>query len=311
MKKRIRIGTRSSKLAVWQAEWIRDGILGKYPEIEVELVLIKTKGDKILDVPLAKIGGKGLFVKELEVALLEEEVDLAVHSMKDVPVELPETLEISVITKREDPRDAFVSNRFQKLDDLPQGSVVGTSSLRRIAQLKKYRQDLVFKDLRGNVNTRLKKLDDGEFDAIILAAAGLIRLGFHDRIAQYVPENISLPSAAQGIIGIETRKNDFETTSALDHLQDQETKIRLDVERSFLTRLNGGCQVPIAGFSQLDEQNRIQFECLVADTEGVRIYRESGSAPVEEAKELGEKMAVSLLEQGADKLLKELGIHLN
>ncbi|MDH5299517.1 MAG: hydroxymethylbilane synthase, partial [Desulfobulbaceae bacterium] len=253
MQKLIRIGTRKSMLALTQSNWIKSRIESQYPEVTVELVKIVTKGDKIVDVPLAKVGGKGLFVKEIEEALLRNEVDIAVHSMKDVPAELPEELHIGIVTKREDPRDAFISRKYKTVEDLPQGAKVGTSSLRRKAQLASLRPDLVIEDLRGNLDTRLKKLDDGVYDAIILAAAGLNRMGWSDRVSSYFNRQQMLPAVAQGAVGIELRKSDADLLAGLSFLDDYETTVAVTAERAFLARLEGGCQVPIGGFGHLTE----------------------------------------------------------
>ncbi|NQU63627.1 MAG: hydroxymethylbilane synthase [SAR324 cluster bacterium] len=246
MIKKIRIATRSSALALWQANWVKQRLEHTHSGLIVELIHLKTKGDKILDVPLAKIGGKGLFVKELEVAILENRADIAVHSLKDVPTEFPEGLELSVFTKREVPNDAFVSNEFESFTALPKNAVVGTSSLRRIAQLKKVRPDIEFKSLRGNVGTRLGKLDSGEFNAIILAAAGLIRLGLKDRITELLQHDTSLPAIGQGVVCIESRTGDELVLDCIRTLGDEETALNVSAERALLKRLNGGCQVPIA-----------------------------------------------------------------
>ncbi|MCG8534376.1 MAG: hydroxymethylbilane synthase, partial [Pseudomonadales bacterium] len=248
----LRIATRKSPLALWQAEYVKSRLEQAHSGLTVELIGMTTKGDVILDTPLAKVGGKGLFVKELEVAMLEKRADIAVHSMKDVPVEFPEGLGLVVICEREDPRDAFVSNHYNSIDELPQGAVLGTCSLRRQAQVRERRPDLKIVDLRGNVNSRLQKLDDGQFDAIILAAAGLKRLGFDKRIRRAMPAEESLPAVGQGAVGIECRLDDAETIALLQTLSDTDTTARVMAERAMNNRLEGGCQVPIAGYSELE-----------------------------------------------------------
>ncbi len=303
----IRIATRKSPLAIWQAEEVKRQLLQHHSDLEVELVGMMTQGDIILDTPLAKIGGKGLFVKELEVGMLENKADIAVHSMKDVPMELPEGLHLPIILEREDPQDAFVSNKYTSLDDLPQKAIVGTSSMRRQTQIKEARPDLDIRDLRGNVNTRLAKLDAGEYDAIILASAGLKRLGFDQRITQRIPTEQSLPAIGQGAIGIECRDNDERVNSLLAPLNHTDTAIRVTAERAFNTRLNGGCQVPIAGYSELQGDN-IYMRGLIGYPDGSRIYRAEKTMSIEDAKTLGIRVAEDLLSQGADQVLKSLGI---
>lgn len=303
----IRIATRKSPLAIWQAEEVKRQLLQHHSDLEVELVGMMTQGDIILDTPLAKIGGKGLFVKELEVGMLENKADIAVHSMKDVPMELPEGLHLPIILEREDPQDAFVSNKYTSLDDLPQKAIVGTSSMRRQTQIKEARPDLDIRDLRGNVNTRLAKLDAGEYDAIILASAGLKRLGFDQRITQRIPTEQSLPAIGQGAIGIECRDNDERVNSLLAPLNHTDTAIRVTAERAFNTRLNGGCQVPIAGYSELQGDN-IHMRGLIGYPDGSTIYRAEKTMPIEDAETLGIRVAEDLLSQGADQVLKSLGI---
>ncbi|MBU2512540.1 hydroxymethylbilane synthase [bacterium] len=307
MKNTIRIATRSSKLALWQSDWIKEEIIRRFPEIRVELVHIKTKGDKILDTPLAKIGGKGLFVKELEVSLLNNETDIAVHSLKDVPTELPEGLEISVITKRENPWDAFVSNEYRTFNDLPLKAVVGTSSLRRIAQLQKSRPDLEFKTLRGNVNTRLSKLDNGEYDAIILAAAGLIRLGLEDRVTELLPFDLSIPAIGQGVVCIESRTGDSDVLNVINPLKDSHTTKTVAAERALLNRLNGGCQVPLAGHAVI-EGNILTLTGMVADPDGSRFIRLSKSGSIEKAEMIGRELGEELLNSGGREILAAVGI---
>jgi hydroxymethylbilane synthase len=304
-KETIRIATRKSPLAMWQAEYVRDRLMAAHPGLQVELMGMTTQGDKILDSPLAKIGGKGLFVKELEVSMLAGETDIAVHSMKDVPVEFPEGLHLAVICEREDPRDAFVSNNFKSLDELPHGAKVGTSSLRRQCQIHARRPDLEIIDLRGNVNSRLKKLDDGMYDAIILAAAGLIRLGFTDRITQFIDTGVSLPAIGQGAVGIECRSDDARVNALLAALNDTDTKTRVLAERAMNHRLEGGCQVPIAGHAVLDGDT-IHLRGLVGNPDGSEIVRGEISGPASEAEQLGVKLADDLLSRGAGAILKAL-----
>ena len=262
MVDRVRIATRKSPLALWQAEYVKSALESAHPGIEVEIIGMSTKGDKILDTPLAKVGGKGLFVKELEVALQEQRADIAVHSMKDVPMELPPGLSIEAICPREDFRDAFVSNQFASLSTLPQGAKVGTSSLRRQCQLRAMRPDLQILDLRGNVNSRLRKLDEGQYDGIILAAAGLKRLKFDERITDLIAPEVSLPAVGQGAVGIECRSDDERTIKLLAPLNDPDSHVQVSAERSMNFQLQGGCQVPIAGFAVL-EGDQIYLRGLV------------------------------------------------
>lgn len=305
MSQSLRIATRKSPLAMWQAEHVAKLLRQIHPGLQVELVGMSTQGDKILDTPLAKIGGKGLFVKELEQGMLEGRADIAVHSMKDVPVELPEGLHLAVIMEREDPRDAFVSQRYGRLEELPQGSVVGTSSLRRQCQLADRRPDLKIAPLRGNVNTRLRKLDEGEFDAIILATAGLKRLGFQQRITSYMETGDSLPAIGQGAIGIECRADDERVNALIKPLHDAETACCVQAERAMNHRLMGGCQVPIAGFAVLNH-GKLFMRGLVGEPDGSRIMRAEISGPSSEAEALGIAVAEDLLGQGADQVLKHL-----
>ena len=301
----LRIATRKSPLALWQAEHVKARLIALNPDLIVELVTFTTKGDIILDTPLAKIGGKGLFVKELEVAMLAGDADIAVHSMKDVPMEFPQGLELGVILERETPTDAFVSNNFNSLDELPQGAVVGTSSLRRQCQLQNLRPDLVIRSLRGNVQTRLGKLDAGEFDAIILASAGLLRLEMESRIAQYLTPEISLPAGGQGAVGIELRSDDAETLALLKPLQHETTAYRVTAERAMNRRLEGGCQVPIACYAE-EENGELWLRGLVGSVDGKQMLSCEYRAPVAEAEALGIKAAEDLLGQGADKILAEV-----
>jgi hydroxymethylbilane synthase len=301
----IRIATRKSPLAMWQAEHVAEALRNAHPGINVQIHGMSTQGDKILDTPLAKIGGKGLFVKELEARMLEGDADIAVHSMKDVPVELPEGLHLAVIMEGEDPRDAFVSNDYASLDELPKGAVVGTSSLRRQCQLSDRRPDLEIKSLRGNVNTRLKKLDDGEYDAIILAAAGLIRLGFGDRIRSTIEPEDSLPAIGQGAVGIECRVDDERVNGLLAPLHHADTASRVLAERAMNTRLEGGCQVPIGGHAVLKD-DEIWMRGLVGTVDGSEIIRAEIRGPRDEAEALGTALADELLQHGAKEILKEL-----
>ena len=298
----LRIATRKSPLALWQAEHVAARLRAAHPGLAVELVGMSTQGDRILDSPLAKVGGKGLFVKELEVALLDGRADIAVHSMKDVPVEFPDGLHLPVILEREDPRDAFVSNAYARFEDLPQGARVGTSSLRRQCQLAARRPDIVIDSLRGNVNSRLAKLDAGQFDAIILAAAGLKRLGFADRIRCELEPETSLPAIGQGAIGIECRRDDARTGALIAVLDDPDTHLRLRAERALNTRLKGGCQVPIAGHAILDG-DQLWLRGLVGELDGSRTLRAERRGPASEAEALGVQLAEDLLALGADVIL--------
>ena len=303
----VRIATRKSALALWQAEYVKAQLEHFHQNIIVELVPMTTKGDIILDTPLAKVGGKGLFVKELEVAMLEGRADIAVHSMKDVPVDFPEGLGLEVICPREDPRDAFVSNTIKNLADLPQGAIVGTSSLRRQCQLKARRPDLDIRDLRGNVNTRLRKLDDGEYDAIILAAAGLIRLEMSDRIAQFIEPEQMLPANGQGAVGIECRNDDDKTKALLAPLECNVTRIRVLAERAMNKALEGGCQVPIGRYGVVSaEGNDLYLRGLVGAVDGSEIIESEISGPVSEGENLGHSLAQELLSRGADKILQQV-----
>ncbi|MBN6070045.1 hydroxymethylbilane synthase [Aggregatibacter actinomycetemcomitans] len=304
-QKNLKIATRQSPLALWQANYVKDRLRQLYPDLNVELVPMVTKGDVILDSPLAKIGGKGLFVKELENALLNKEADIAVHSMKDVPMQFPEGLGLAVICKREDPRDAFVSNSYRTLAELPQGAVIGTSSLRRQCQLKTLRPDLDIRSLRGNVGTRLSKLDNGDYDAIILASAGLIRLGLAARIASFIDVEHSLPAAGQGAVGIECRTDDVAVQQLLAPLADAETTSCVLAERAMNNRLQGGCQVPIGGYAVLRD-GELYLRALVGRVDGSTIIRAEGKSAVENADVLGVQIAEQLLAQGADKILQDI-----
>ncbi len=305
MSQIIRIATRKSPLAMWQAEHVAARLRNAHPGLEVELLGMSTQGDKILDTPLAKIGGKGLFVKELEQGMLAGTADIAVHSMKDVPVELPEGLHLPVIMQREDPRDAFVSNNYEGVEELPQGARVGTASLRRQAQLSERRPDLKVSPLRGNVNTRLRKLDEGEFDAIILASAGLLRLGFAERITAYLDAGQSLPAIGQGAVGIECRSDDERVNTLIAPLHHADTAICVSAERAMNRRLMGGCQVPIGGFAVL-EGGRLHLRGLVGEPDGSRVIRAEITGPAADSKRLGTELAEELLAKGADSILKAL-----
>ncbi len=301
----IRIATRKSALALWQAEHIKARLESLYPQATIELLAMSTQGDKILDVPLAKIGGKGLFVKELEQAMLEDRADIAVHSMKDVPMRFPDGLGLAIICEREDPTDAFVSNHHANLDDLPQGAVVGSSSMRRQCQLMLNRPDLKVVSLRGNVNTRLQKLDNGDFDAIVLASSGLKRLGFDERIKHTISDTVSLPAVGQGALGIECRTDDQELISLLQPLKHIDSWDTVSAERAMNLRLEGGCQVPIAGYATLNG-NELTLRGLVGTVDGQRVVRAEFKGPREDAEAIGINVAEQLLAQGADKILAEI-----
>ncbi|MBU0674610.1 MAG: hydroxymethylbilane synthase [Proteobacteria bacterium] len=305
MQKTVKIGTRASLLAMTQSTTIKNLIEKQYPGTTVELVKIITKGDKILDVPLAKVGGKGLFVKELEDALLNREVDIAVHSMKDVPSELPEELHIGIVTKREDPSDAFMATKYASLKDLPNGAKIGTSSLRRKAQLAHLRPDVVIDDLRGNLDTRLRKLNEGMYDAIILATAGLNRMNWSDQITdRFTPEEM-LPAVAQGANGIELRKDCGELLAGLSFLNHDETAIAVVGERAFLHRLEGGCQVPIGAYATIDG-NTITITGLIASVDGKEMLKKSVSGSIADAASLGRGLAEDLLTMGGRRILEEV-----
>ena len=303
MQKLIKIGTRGSLLALTQSNWIKGLIEARYPGATVELVKIVTKGDKIVDVPLAMVGGKGLFVKEIEEALLAREVDIAVHSMKDVPAELPAELHIGIITKRENPHDAFISKKHANLAELPAGARVGTSSLRRKAQIAALRPDLVIEDLRGNLDTRLRKLDEGMYDAIILAAAGLNRLKLSDRATCHFAAEEMLPAVAQGAVGIELRKADSDLLAGLSFMADYATDVCVQAERSYLHRLEGGCQVPLAGFATLTG-NELTMTGLIASVDGSRIIRKVMTGKPEDAAAIGRTLAEELLAMGGREILE-------
>lgn len=301
----LRIGTRGSQLALYQANWVREKLVQAHPDLKVTLVTIKTTGDKIQDAPLAKIGGKGLFVKEIEEALIQKRVDLAVHSIKDVPTELPKELHLSAITRREDPRDVFISKDGKKLRELQQGAKIGTSSLRRQAQLLHFRKDLELIPLRGNLDTRLKKLEKMNLDGIVLALAGVKRLGFESRITEIIPVEISLPAIGQGALGIETRKGDKKVEDRIHFLNDPPSAIAVSAERAFLKKLEGGCQVPIAAFAKMVD-SILRLDGLVGTIDGRKLIKHRLEGPVEKAEILGTELAEILLLKGAREILDEV-----
>jgi hydroxymethylbilane synthase len=301
----IRIGTRGSPLALFQAEWVKERLTQAHSHLTVTLVKIKTMGDKILDVPLAKIGGKGLFVKEIEEALLGGRIDLAVHSMKDVPTEFPQGLHLSVITEREDPRDVFISRTKRCLKDLPKGAKIGTSSLRRQAQLLHFRPDFEMVPLRGNLQTRLKKLDTLKLDGIVLALAGVKRMGLAEKITEILPVEVSLPAIGQGALGIETRVKDTVTEGYLRFLNDPESSITVAGERAFLKKLEGGCQVPIAAYGTRKGPT-LRIEGIVGSVDGKRLIKHHLEGPIERAESLGTELAEILLNRGGREILDEV-----
>ncbi|WP_182611458.1 hydroxymethylbilane synthase [[Pantoea] beijingensis] len=305
LDKILRIATRQSPLALWQAQYVQQRLMACHPQLSVELVPMVTRGDVLLDTPLAKVGGKGLFVKELELALLEGRADIAVHSMKDVPVAFPEGLGLVTICEREDPLDAFVSNLYERVDILPLGAIVGTSSLRRQCQLSERRPDLVIRTLRGNVGTRLSKLDAGEYDAIILAAAGLKRLQLQDRIRHTMPAEESLPAVGQGAVGVECRLGDSETIELLAALNDDDTSVRVKAERAMNTHLEGGCQVPIGSYAVLEGDN-LWLRGLVGSPDGKKMIRGERRGPREDAEKMGISLAEELLDNGARAILSDI-----
>ena len=321
-KKRLVVGTRSSQLALWQADFVIGELEKRYPDLEIEKRLMTTKGDKILNAPLAKIGGKGLFTKELENAMLAGEIDIAVHSLKDMPVAVPEGLVITAVTKRADAGDALVSDRYESFEALPEGAKVGTSSLRRRAQLLHARPDLQITDLRGNVNTRLRKLEEEHFDGIILACAGLKRLGFGGRIRQVLPQSLCLPAVGQGALAIESRIDDRETRELLSFLDDGITRACTAAERGFLATVEGGCQVPVGVYAQpvdnadiledahAGKAEAIRVEAVIASLDGRKLFRDSVEGAADEAENLGISLANKLLDMGGREILRSLGIEL-
>jgi len=303
--KTLRLGTRKSQLALWQAHYVRDALMQRHPGLSVELVTMTTEGDRILDRSLAQVGGKGLFIKELEQGLVENRIDIAVHSMKDVTATLPPGLHLSVVCEREDPRDAFISNRYATLDALPRGARVGTSSLRRQCQLRQAYPHFDIVTLRGNVNTRLAKLDAGEFDAILLAVAGIKRLGMEERIRERLDPSVSLPAVGQGAVCIECRESDTSTNELLAPLNHRETQIRVAAERAMNAGLEGGCQVPIGGYAEL-HGDQLYLRGLVGEPDGSRLLRAELRGPVTQAEQLGEQLAQHLLAQGARDILDKV-----
>jgi hydroxymethylbilane synthase len=300
----VRLGSRGSRLALWQAEFVRSEVERRTGRT-VEIVGIRTTGDVILDVPLAKVGGKGLFTKEIEEALLAGTIDLAVHSMKDVPTDLPGGLTIAAVTKREDPRDAFLSLKVKRFEDLPRGATVGTSSLRRQTQLLSVRPDLSVGQLRGNLDSRIRKMEEGLFDAIVLAAAGLHRLGWGDKIAQYMPVEVSLPAIGQGALGVEIREDDDATREAVSFLDDRDTSLAVRAERAFLKRLEGGCQVPIGAYGRV-QRDAILLEGMVGRPDGSLVIRESERGEAKDPEALGVALAERILAGGAKAILDDV-----
>ncbi len=301
---KIRIGTRKSKLALWQANHIADRIR-KELGYEVELVKIVTKGDKILDVPLAKVGGKGLFVKEIEEAMLRNEIDIAVHSLKDVPTYFPEGLDLVAITEREDPRDAFLSVEYNSIYEMKEGDILGTSSLRRKSQVAQLKPELNIQDLRGNVDTRIRKMEEGQYKGIILAYAGLKRLGLENKVKQVFSPEEMIPAVAQGFLGIEGRKNDDKIKEVIKILNHKESELRAKAERAFLKTLEGGCQVPIAAYAEIKD-NTLTIVGYISDLEGKRVFKDKISGNKENAEEIGTELAQKLLDEGGKQVLDEI-----
>ena len=302
---KITIGSRGSQLARCQANWVKSELERLNTDLILNIKIIKTSGDKIQDVPLAKIGGKGLFVKEIEEALLNNEIDIAVHSMKDVPMKIPNQLEISVVTERLSPLDALISKNNIKLSDLPKNAIIGTSSLRRSSQLLKYRPDYEIKTLRGNIDTRLNKLDNGQYDAIILASAGLNRLGWDDRITEEIPHNILLPAMGQGALGVESRFNDTPVHEIISKLDHRETHYAVNAERALVDAMDGGCQVPIGAYATVNKE-LITVRGLVASLNGESIYKSEKIGPIHESIDIGHNLGKELLKMGADEVLKNV-----
>ena len=302
---KIRIATRKSPLALWQANFVKQNLLLAHKDLKVELIPMVTQGDIILDSPLSKIGGKGLFVKQLEQAILNNEADIAVHSIKDIPAQFPEGLMLATICQRDEVRDAFVANKYTSLNDLPEGAIVGTSSLRRQCQLRSHFPHLIIKDLRGNVGTRLNKLDEEQYDAIILASVGLKRLSLEHRITQYIDTDLILPAVGQGAIGIESRTDDKQILDIISVLDDKKSRACIQAERAMNNALQGGCQVPIAGYCRLNN-DELTLQGLVGRVDGSKIIKQQITGFINEAESLGEKLAKQLLNQGADLILTEL-----
>ena len=302
---KIIIGSRGSQLALWQANWVKSQLENLHGNADISIRVITTSGDKIKDVPLSKIGGKGLFVKEIEEALLAKEIDLAVHSMKDVPIEIPSQLEISIITKRENPLDALISKNGIKLADLPQGATIGTSSLRRSSQLLNYRNDFKIHPLRGNVDTRLKKVEEGKYDAILLASAGLNRLGWSNRITEEISHEIIIPAMGQGALGIETRLGDSKTYNFISSLNHEQTNYEVSTERALVGKLDGGCQVPIGAYAKT-EDNLITLKGLVSSLDGKIIHKSEIVGPIDDAINIGQDLGDVLLKMGANEILEKL-----
>lgn len=307
MRKTITIATRKSVLALWQAEYVASRLREAYPETEVVLLPVSTKGDEILNKPLAEIGGKGLFIKELEVLLLEKQADLAVHSLKDVPAEVPAPFTIAAVTEREDPRDAFVSNTYDSVESLPAGAKVGTSSLRRQSQLLHRRPDLVVESLRGNVQTRLRKLDEGQYDAVLLAAAGLKRLGLESRIRSYLSTEDSIPAAGQGVMAVEIRKEDTELSDLLRFLHSEDVAAAIRCERAFLGFVGGDCKVPAGAFAVPDGNGKLRVDAFISSEDGQRFYKRQAEGEISDAEALGAAIAKALLTDGGEKVLEEIG----
>ncbi len=305
MKNQVRIGTRGSQLALWQANYIKGRIEKDFPETQVEITIIKTTGDRITDRPLAMVGGKGLFVKEIETALMENRIDLAVHSMKDMPGELPPGLTISAIPERENPFDILISGSGKALSDYPQGAVIGTSSLRRGSQLKHARPDLEIKSIRGNLDTRVKKLKAGEYDAIVLAAAGLRRLGQENEITEYLTEDTMVPAVGQGALCIETRENDPDMAPIMDALDHEPTRVCVEGERAFLKQIEGSCHIPVACFGKIEE-DQVVLTAIVASEDGQEVIKERIASPAGDVIENGRKLAEQLLENGGKRILENL-----
>mgnify|MGYP003983859957 FL=1 len=302
---KIIIGSRGSQLALWQANWVKSQLENLHGNADISIRVITTSGDKIKDVPLSKIGGKGLFVKEIEEALLAKEIDLAVHSMKDVPIEIPSQLEISIITKRENPLDALISKNGIKLADLPQGATIGTSSLRRSSQLLNHRNDFKIHPLRGNVDTRLKKVEEGKYDAILLASAGLNRLGWSNRITEEISHEIIIPAMGQGALGIETRLGDSKTYNFISSLNHEQTNYEVSAERALVGKLDGGCQVPIGAYAKT-EDNLITLKGLVSSLDGKIIHKSEIVGPIDDAINIGQDLGEVLLKMGANEILEKL-----